>query len=61
MGRAMSGHIDTLSAEQYDARLRRLEGSTLRLERINLEILSLLQKLVKAATAVPTVPMGQGQ
>jgi len=53
MARVISGQIDTLSAEQYDARLRRLEGSSLRLERINLEILSMLQKLVKAATAVP--------
>lgn len=52
MARAISGQIDTLSAEQYDARLRRLEGSSLRLERINLEILIMLQKLVKAATAV---------
>ena len=50
--RAMSGQIDTLNAEQYDARLRRLEASSLRLERINLEILSILQKLVKAATVV---------
>lgn len=51
LGRAAAGHIDTLSAEQYDARLRRLEGSALRLERINLEILVLLQKLVKASSA----------
>lgn len=53
MARAISGQIDTLSAEQYDARLRRLEGSSLRLERINLEILIMLQKLVKAATSAP--------
>ena len=46
----MAGQIDTLSAEQYDARLRRLESSTLRLERINLDILVLLQKLVKVAS-----------
>jgi hypothetical protein len=41
----------TLSAEQYDIRLRRLEGSMLRLERINLEILVMLQKLVNVASA----------
>lgn len=49
----MAGRIETLSAEQYDARLRRLENSTLRLERINLDILVLLQKLVKVASAEP--------
>lgn len=49
----MAGQIETLSAEQYDARLRRLENSTLRLERINLDILVLLQKLVKVASAEP--------
>ncbi len=49
----LSGQIETLSAEQYDARLRRLENSVLRLERINIDMLVLLQKLVKAATAGP--------
>jgi hypothetical protein len=37
-----------LGVEQYDGRLRRLELSVVRLERINLEILSMLQKLVAA-------------
>ncbi len=50
---ALSGHIATLSAEQYDIRLRRLEASVLRVERLNLEILVVLQKLVKVAMAVP--------
>ena len=45
---AISSQIDSLGVEQYDGRLRRLEGSVLRLERINLEILVMLQKLVSA-------------
>ncbi|MGA8787185.1 MAG: XrtA/PEP-CTERM system-associated ATPase [Polaromonas sp.] len=44
----ISSQIDALGIEQYDGRLRRLEGSVLRLERINLEILVMLQKLVTA-------------
>lgn len=45
---AISGQIDVLGVEQYDGRLRRLEHSVLRVERINLEILVMLQKLVAA-------------
>lgn len=45
---AISSQIDALGVEQYDSRLRRLERSVLRLERINLEILVMLQKLVSA-------------
>ncbi|MDO9167118.1 MAG: XrtA-associated ATPase [Rhodoferax sp.] len=45
---AISNQIDDLGIEQYDGRLRRLERSVLRLERINLEILVMLQKLVAA-------------
>ena len=45
---AISSQIDALGVEQYDGRLRRLELSVVRLERINLEILSMLQKLVAA-------------
>jgi hypothetical protein len=37
-----------LGIEQYDGRLRRLERSVLRLERINLEILVMLKKMVSA-------------
>ena len=54
LGQAITGQIATLNAEQYDIRLRRLEGSALRLERINLEILVMLQRLVKAATGEST-------
>ncbi len=54
LGQAINGQIATLNAEQYDIRLRRLEGSALRLERINLEILVMLQRLVKAATGEST-------
>ncbi len=45
---AISSQIDALGVEQYDGRLRRLERSVLRLERIDLEILVMLQKLVSA-------------
>lgn len=44
----ISSQIDALGVEQYDGRLRRLERSVLRLERINLEVLVMLQKLVAA-------------
>ena len=44
----ISRQIDTLGIEQYDGRLRRLELGMLRLERINLEILAMVQKLVSA-------------
>jgi len=42
----LSSQIDRLGFEQYDARMRRLEGSVLRLERINLEILSMMKKII---------------
>lgn len=50
LAQALSGQLDSQGVEQYDARLRRLEGSVLRLERVNLEILVVLQKLVSAAS-----------
>ncbi len=53
LARSISSQVDTLGIEQFDARLRRLEGSALRLERINLETLVMLQKLVKAVTRMP--------
>lgn len=40
--------IDGLAHEQQDSRLQRLERSVLRLERINLETLALLKRLVNA-------------
>lgn len=48
---AISDQIDGLTIEQRDGRLKRLEGSVLRSERINLEILAMLKKLVLAAAA----------
>ncbi|MDD2882817.1 MAG: XrtA-associated ATPase [Rhodoferax sp.] len=48
VGDAISNQISGLAAEQYDHRLRRIERSMLRLERVNVEVLSMLQKLVKA-------------
>ncbi len=48
---AISSQVDGLEIEQYDGRLRRLERSVLRLERLNLEALGMLKKLVLAATA----------
>lgn len=47
----ISSQVDGLGTEQYDGRLRRLERSVLRLERLNLETLGMLKKLVMAATA----------
>ncbi len=44
----MSSQLSQLSSEQYGDRLQRLERSMLRLERVDLEILSMLQKLVAA-------------
>lgn len=49
MADAVFSQIDGLRTEQYDGRLRRLEHSVLRLERINLEVLVMLKKLVSAA------------
>lgn len=43
---AVATQISNLDAEQHGDRLQRLERSLLRLERINLEILSMLKKLV---------------
>jgi general secretion pathway protein A len=51
LAEALSSQIDTLGLEQYDGRLRRLERSVLRLERINLESLVMLKKLVLVAGA----------
>lgn len=48
LSEALTQQINGLGSEQYDGRLRRLERSVLRLERINLEILVMLQKLVTA-------------
>jgi hypothetical protein len=45
---AMAGQLSGLASEQYDARMRRMERSILRMERINLEVLGMLQKLVIA-------------
>ena len=47
-GEGFSSQLASLGAEQYGDRLARLERSMLRLERVNLEILSMLQKLVAA-------------
>ena len=43
-----SSQLTQLGSEQYADRLQRLERSMLRLERVNLETLSMLQKLVAA-------------
>ena len=48
IGDVLCAQIDRLGFEQYDARMRRLEGSVLRMERINLEILSMLKKFFSA-------------
>ena len=46
---ALCSQIEGLGAEQYDGRLRRLELSMLRIERINLEVLAMLQKMILTA------------
>jgi hypothetical protein len=46
---AMSRQLANLTAEQRGDQLQRLERGLLRLERTNLQILALLQKLVEAA------------
>lgn len=50
LAEAISSQMDGLGVEQYDGRLRRLERSLLRLERINLEVLVVLKKLVAAVS-----------
>jgi general secretion pathway protein A len=45
---SLAGQLSNLSAEQNGDRLHRLERSMLRLERVNVEILGMLQKLVAA-------------
>ncbi len=49
----MSGQLATLVAEQRLDQLQRVERSILRLERQNVQILGLLQKLVRAVTPTP--------
>jgi putative secretion ATPase (PEP-CTERM system associated) len=46
---ALTSELSAMSERQYADRLERLEGSLQRLERINLQTLDLLQKLITAA------------
>ena len=57
---AAQRQLAALAADQRGDQLQRLERSLLRLERINLQTLALLQKLVNAATRAPgdAVPGG---
>jgi putative secretion ATPase (PEP-CTERM system associated) len=48
---AMTRQIQELTADQRGDQLQRLEKSLLRLERINVQTLAMLQKLVEAVTA----------
>ena len=50
---AMGKQLAQLTADQRGDQLQRLERSMLRLERINVQTLSLLQKLVKAVQKTP--------
>ncbi|HLO94109.1 MAG TPA: ATPase, partial [Burkholderiaceae bacterium] len=50
-GQGMSAQILNLAQEHHTDRLQRLERSLMRLERINLQTLALLQKLVDAASS----------
>jgi general secretion pathway protein A len=47
----MSSQLASLGAEQQGDRLQRLERSMLRLERVNIENLGMLQKLVDAGSS----------
>ena len=49
----ISTKLDSLQEERHGDRLMRLERSLLRLERVNLEILTMLQKLVTAVKKPP--------
>jgi general secretion pathway protein A len=49
----LSGELAALSEDQQSERLQRLETSLMRLERINLQTLGLLQKLVEAVRPSP--------
>ncbi|MBC7604940.1 MAG: AAA family ATPase [Ramlibacter sp.] len=51
--RRMSRLLAAMSAEQGSTQLQRLESTMLRLERINLQTLAVLQKLVGAVTTPP--------
>ena len=56
LGDELSRRITGIGGEQVDARMRRLERSVLHLERINLEVLLLMQKLVAAVTKPKEAP-----
>ena len=49
LANGISQKIDDLGLERHGDRLMRLERSLLRLERVNLEVLTMMQKLVMAA------------
>jgi general secretion pathway protein A len=59
LANGFSKKIDDLSTERHSDRLMRLERSLLRLERCNLEILTMMQKLVVAAKKT-RMEMNQG-
>lgn len=53
MGQRLSRQLAALGAEQGMNQLQRLENSVLRLERLSMQMLATLQKLVKAVQATP--------
>ena len=53
---AMSQQIAALTADQRGDQLQRLEKSLLRLERINVQTLNMLQQLVGAVKKPPAEP-----
>jgi hypothetical protein len=48
LAKGINRQLDTLGADQFMGQLQRLERSVLRLERINVETLGVLKKLVNA-------------
>lgn len=53
---SLFGQIERLATEQYSDRLQRIERSMLRQERVNIEILAMLQKIVGSGRK----PRGEG-
>jgi hypothetical protein len=52
--KTLTQQLDSLSADQQTDQLQRLERSVLRLERVNVQTLGMLKKLVSAVKKVPS-------
>ena len=54
LAKGLSRQLDALGADQYMDQLQRLERSVLRLERMNVQTLGMLKKLVNAVKKTPS-------